>query len=96
MATLKKVPILAGLGDYELAQIADAATTNEHAADEVIIKQVARETYERSMGRYARCLRADLSMTQKLSAIDTHSALHVLHTRFWFKECSNHCSCFRK
>jgi cAMP-dependent protein kinase regulator len=39
MATLKKVPILAGLGDYELAQIADAATTNEHAADEVIIKQ---------------------------------------------------------
>merc|ERR1719327_1474283 len=39
METLKKVPILAGLGDYELAQIADAATTNEHAADEVIIKQ---------------------------------------------------------
>jgi cAMP-dependent protein kinase regulator len=39
MTTLKKVPILANLGDYELSQIADALKSEDFAADSVIVKQ---------------------------------------------------------
>jgi cAMP-dependent protein kinase regulator len=39
MTTLKKVPILANLGDYELSQIADALKTEEYESDQVIVKQ---------------------------------------------------------
>lgn len=39
MGTLKKVPILSSLGDYELSQIADAVKTEEFPSESVIIKQ---------------------------------------------------------
>jgi cAMP-dependent protein kinase regulator len=39
MSTLKKVPILANLGDYELSQIADALKTEEYESDSVVVKQ---------------------------------------------------------
>jgi cAMP-dependent protein kinase regulator len=39
MSTLKKVPILANLGDYELSQIADALKSEEYESDQVIVKQ---------------------------------------------------------